>query len=129
MPDLAHWFGNDLTVAASGDLLTVDEPARSEQRLVRRLLTPPGSYIWHPTYGAGLAQYIGRPSAAKTIEGIVRAQLKLESAVASSPAPQVTVSLLTSGVLTVTIVYWNNNTGTLRTLSFPANQSLVPPTS
>ena len=125
MSDLAHWFQNDLNVSASGDLLAVDEPTRSEQRLVRRLLTPPGSYIWHPTYGAGLAQYIGQPTAAKTIEAIVRAQLKLESAVASSPAPTVTVTSYPTGVLTVTIVYWNKNIGTSRMISFPVNQPLV----
>jgi phage baseplate assembly protein W len=122
MADLAHWLDNDLTVAASGDLLSVNEPARSEQRLVRRLLTPPGSYIWHPNYGAGLAQYIGQPTAAKTITAIVRAQLKLESAVAATPAPQVTVTAYATGVLTVTIVYWNNNTGARRTLSFNVKQ-------
>lgn len=119
MSDLALWLGNDLTVAASGDLLSVAEPTRSEQRLVRRLLTPPGSYFWHPKYGAGLAQYIGQPTAAATIQAIVRAQLKLESVVAATPAPQVTVTAYATGVLMVTIVYWNNNTGALRTLSFP----------
>src|SRR5271168_4660205 len=112
--DLAHWVGNDLTVAASGDLLSVDEPTRSEQRLVRRLLTPPGSYIWHSNYGAGLAQYIGQPNGLTVIKAVVQAQLKLESAVASSPAPQVSVTQYATGVVTVSIVYWNNNTGALR---------------
>jgi phage baseplate assembly protein W len=120
--DLAHWFGNDLTVAASGDLLSVDEPTRSEQRIVRRLLTPPGSYFLHPTYGAGLPQYIGQPTAAKTIQAIVRAQVALESAIASIPAPQISVTSYATGVMTVTIVYWNNNTGSMRTLSFNVNQ-------
>lgn len=122
MADLAQWLGNDLTVAASGDLLSVDEPTRSEQRLVRRLLTPPGSYFWHPIYGAGLARYIGQPTAAKTIQAIVRAQIALESAIAAIPAPTVTVTSYATGVMTVTIVYWNNNTGTMRTLSFNVNQ-------
>lgn len=127
--DVAHWFGNDLTVAASGDLLTVDEPTRSEQRLIRRLLTPKGAYIWHPNYGAGLAQYIGQPTAPKSIEAIVRGQLKLESSVSAVPVPQVSVTSYPTGVLIVTIVYWNKDTGTLRTLSFPVNQALVPPSS
>lgn len=116
--DLAHWYGNDLSVAASGDLLSVDEPVRSEQRLVRRLLTPPGTYIWEPTYGAGLGRYVGQPSAAKSIQAIVRAQLKLESAIAPTPVPQITVTALPTGVLTVSIIYWNTITGSSRTLSF-----------
>jgi phage baseplate assembly protein W len=121
--DLAHWLGGDLNVAASGDLLSVGEPIRSEQRLVRRLLTPPGSYIWHAKYGAGLARYIGQPTAAATITAIVRAQLKLESAVASSPAPQITVTGNPNGVLTVSITYWNNLVGAQRIVSFPVGQS------
>ena len=120
--DIAHWFGNDLTVAASGDLLPLDEPTRSEQRLVRRLLTNPGDYIWHPAYGAGLPSYIGKPRAVASIKGIVRAQLKLENAVASSPAAQIAVTQSASGVLQVAIVYWNNNTGSSRTLSFNVNR-------
>ena len=59
--DLAHWFGQDLNVAASGDLLTVDGTAKGQQRVLRRLLTNPGDYIWEPTYGAGLASKIGQP--------------------------------------------------------------------
>jgi phage baseplate assembly protein W len=121
--DLALWFGSDLSVAASGDLLSVGEPIRSEQRLVRRLLTPPGSYIWRPNYGAGLAQYIGKPTAAKAITAIVRAQLKLESAIATTPAPQITVSANTSGVLIVTIQYWNNLVGAMRQVMFPVGSS------
>jgi len=125
LADLAHWYGNDLTAAASGDLLTVGEPIRSEQRLVRRLLTPKGSYIWHKNYGGGLAELIGQPSGARKAEGIIRAQLKLESAIASQPAPQITVTSNANGVSVATIVYFNKNTGSMRTLSFPIGQSLV----
>ena len=123
--DLAHWYGNDLTVAASGDLLTVTEPIRSEQRFVRRLLTPKGSYFWHKNYGGGLAELIGQPNGTRKAEGIIRAQLRLERAIASSPAPQVTVTSGTTGVSVATIVYFNKNTGSMRTLSFPIGQSLV----
>lgn len=124
MADLAHWFGNDLNIAANGDLLSVNDPQLTEQRIVRRMLTPKGSYFWHPNYGAGLAQYIGQPASARTIQGVIRAQLKLESSVASSPLPQITVSVGSNGVTTATIVYWNNQTGSMRTVSFPVNQAL-----
>jgi phage baseplate assembly protein W len=126
MSDVAHWFGSDLNISASGDLLSVGEPSRSEQRLIRRLLTPPGTYIWHPKYGAGLGQYIGRPSAAKVIEGVIRAQLKLESAVASSPTPTIAVTVNADGVTVASIEYWNSATNAPRLLTFPINQKLVP---
>jgi phage baseplate assembly protein W len=123
--DLAHWWDSDLNVAVSGDLLSVGEPIRSEQRLVRRLLTPPGSYIWHQKYGAGLAQYIGRPTAAATITAIVRAQLKRESAVASTPAPKIAVTANANGVLIVSIQYWNNLVGAPRVVAFPVGNSAI----
>lgn len=122
MLDLAHWFGNDLSVGATGDLLAVDEPERSEQRIVRRLLTNPGDYIWHLDYGAGLAGYIGKPAAAETISAIVRAQIGREASVAKTPDPQITVTPYATGVMTVSIVYWNNATGTKRELSFDVNR-------
>ena len=73
-------------------------------------------------YGAGLAGYIGKPAAAKTIEAIVRSQLTLESAVAARPTPAVTVTSYATGVMAVTISYFNTNIGAMRTLSFNVNQ-------
>ena len=46
MPDLAHQFGADLVAGATGDLAVVDGPALGRQRVLRRLLTNPGDYIW-----------------------------------------------------------------------------------
>lgn len=122
MADLAHWFGNDLTVAANGDLLTVNEPFFSEQRIVRRLLTNPGDYIWHNDYGAGLALYIGQPAAALTIKSVVATQIALEASVAQQPVPIIQVIDSLTGVFTVTINYFNNNINGMRTLSFSISQ-------
>jgi len=121
MADLAQWFGNDLNVAASGDLLTVSGVIESEQQIVRRLLTPPGSYIWEPTYGVGLGQYIGRPNSTRAITAAIRAQLLQESSVARNPAPQVSVTTDTNGVTTATVSYWNTLSNAPSVLSFPIN--------
>src|SRR5690348_1929766 len=107
MADLAHWHGNDLNVAASGDLLAVSGVVESEQQIMRRLLTPPGAYIWHPTYGVGLGQYVGKPNSTRSITAVIRAQLLQESSVAKSPAPQVAVSTDANGVTAATVSYWN----------------------
>ena len=61
MPDLAHEFGADLQAGPTGDLALADGAALGRQRVLRRLLTNPGDYIWHPTYGAGLARFVGHP--------------------------------------------------------------------
>ena len=122
--DLAHWFGQDLNVAASGDLLTVDGTAKGQQRVLRRLLTNPGDYIWEPTYGAGLASKIGQPFDASACEAIIRAQIFLEPVVARSPAPVISVSQITGG-LYVQIQYADSDTGQIVPLSF----QVTPPSS
>ena len=116
--DLAHWFGQDLNVAASGDLLTVDGVAKGTQRILRRLLTNPGDYIWHPDYGAGLASKIGQPFDAEACEALIKAQIYLEASVARSPQPVITVTEITNG-LSVSIQYTDNDTGQVVALSFP----------
>jgi phage baseplate assembly protein W len=59
--DCYHYFGNDLSVASNGDILLTDGITLSQQRILRRLLTNPGDYIWELTYGAGLPQFVGQP--------------------------------------------------------------------
>jgi hypothetical protein len=122
--DLAHWFGQDLNVSASGDLLTVDGTAKGQQRILRRLLTNPGDYIWEPTYGAGLASKIGQPFDADACEAIIRSQLFLEPVVSRTPAPVISVTQITNG-LYVQIQYTDSDTGQIVPLSF----SVTPPSS
>jgi hypothetical protein len=81
--DLYQWWAGDLTVTVSGDLMGVTGLTRSQQRIVRRLCTNPGSYIAQPTYGGGLGQFIGTTSDPDEIVAVVRAQMLLEDSVAS----------------------------------------------
>jgi hypothetical protein len=122
--DLAHWYGNDLNVSAGGDLLTVDGIDKNKQRLLRRLLTNPGDYIWEPDYGAGLAAKIGQLFSAAACEAIIKAQIFLESFVARDPAPSISVTKLTNG-LSVQIQYYDNSVGQNVPLSF----TITPPGS
>lgn len=85
-------YKDDLVLQANGDFLLVDGSEKTKQRIIRRLLTNPGSYIWHPDYGAGLGQYIGKllsPSEFAEIQGVCVAQILKEEAVAKTPAPKV----------------------------------------
>lgn len=91
LADLDHYFGDDLSVAG-GDFATVSGTVRGKQRVLRRLLTNPGGYLFHPDYGAGLPAYIGLPLDAKKLSALIRSQLALEEAVAQLPAPLITVS-------------------------------------
>lgn len=89
--DLAHFWGNDLSVSPSGDLQLVSGLQRSQQRILRRLLTPKNGYIGQPTYGGGLPQFIGTTTDPAEIAAVTQSQMLLEDSVAQTPAPVVTV--------------------------------------
>ena len=118
MPDLSHLYGGDLSVAAGGDLATVDGAALGQQRVLRRLLTNPGDYLWNPGYGAGLGQFVGKPANAARIRSVVRSQIFQEAAVARTPAPTIDVAVAPDGAVTVAIAYADAATGATQTLTF-----------
>ena len=91
MFDINHTFGGDLAVDVSGDLATASGSALGQQRVLRRLLTNAGDYIWQLTYGAGLPSMIGMPADAAAIAGLVRSQIFLEGAVGQTPTPVIDV--------------------------------------
>jgi hypothetical protein len=118
MVDLALQFGGDLAVGPTGDLALADTTLLTQQRVLRRLLTNPGDYIWQLSYGAGLGQFVGQPAAPAAISGVARAQLLQEAAVASSPPPAVTAVAGSDGTVTATVTYADAATGQASTLSF-----------
>jgi hypothetical protein len=118
MADLALQFGGDLSLAPTGDLAVTDGPALTEQRILRRLLTNAGDYIWQLSYGAGLGQFVGRPGVATAISGVARAQILLEAAVAATPAPVITTAAANDGTVTLTLRYADAATGQTNLLSF-----------
>jgi phage baseplate assembly protein W len=118
--DLYHYFGNDLQPGNTGDLLPIDGTVRGQQRILRRLLTNPGDYLWQPDYGAGLPAYIGQAVDTGKIVALIRSQIALEACVAPLPLPEITVAQLsteTSG-FTVNIRYNDAQTKTPQILSF-----------
>jgi hypothetical protein len=117
LADLAHYFGQDLNAAASGDLLTVTGVARGTQRVLRRLLTNKGAYIWEAAYGGSLGAMIGQPFDAEAAEAVVKAQIFLEAAVARTPQPVISVIEIPNGLF-ISIAYTDSDTGTIVPLSF-----------
>ncbi len=119
MPDLYHQFGSDLVLSASGDLLTADAVTLGTQRVLRRLCTNRGDYIWQLPYGGGLPAMIGTPANAKRIVAVIVAQLRLEAAVAPTPAPTVALTVGTDGTVTAAITYADATTGQTQILTVP----------
>ena len=118
MADGAHFFGGDLQVSASGDVSLADGVDLGQQRVLRRLLTNAGDYIWNLTYGAGLAVFVGQPAAAMQIRAVVRSQIFKEAAVATSPEPMIDVTSDTGGTVYVHVRYLDAQTNTTQILNF-----------
>lgn len=117
MADIAHYFSGDLGLGATGGLQVADASLQSQQRILRRLLTNPGDYIWEPEYGAGLPRYIGQKLDLTAITALIRAQMYLEESVQQQPEPQIEVTAIVNGVY-VRIVYVEAQSGRTETLSF-----------
>ena len=127
MADISCWFGNDISLSASGDLQQIDGLDRGRQRILRRLLTNsnddglPADYIWHPTYGCGCPRRIGENRDINAINAAIRSQIMSEASVARSPLPKIIVNPIQDGVY-VSVVYIDQETGLQAILSFNINQ-------
>ena len=117
MSDLHLDWAGDLASSETGDLVTVEQPALGTERVLRRLLTNPGAYVWHPTYGAGLARFVGQPIDVAGVQALIRSQMLLEPAVAADPEPVVTVQADVAGTLFVQVRYADAETATAQTVN------------
>ena len=118
MPDLFQQYGGDLALGPGGDLASVAATQLGQQRVLRRLLTNPGDYLWNPGYGAGLAQFVGQPASTARIRSVIRSQIFQESAVAQTPAPTIDVTADSAGHVAVQILYADSTSGQTQVLSF-----------
>ena len=113
LSDLAHWFGSDIQPSSAGDLSTVSGTIRGEQRVLRRLLTNPGDYLFEPNYGAGLPQYIGKQLDIAKLQALCVSQMLLEDTVAKSPAPVVKIKQAPNDFTSISVQINYNDQPTL----------------
>lgn len=121
MADEFHWWGQDTQFSASGGSAVASGVTELNQRIIRALLTPPGTYIWHPTYGAGLGRFVGRALSVEEyaeIKSLINAALAIEPDVQKQPPPTITYQADATGLLSAAINYIYAPTGVPQTLSF-----------
>lgn len=121
MPDLFHQWGSDLAIGPTGDLALADGSLLGQQRVLRRLLTNQGDYIWQLAYGAGLPQLVGQPASEARIGAAIRAQIFKETRVARVPEPVIDVRIAPDGAagsVYVHVRYVDAPTGQTQILSF-----------
>lgn len=119
MADIAHVIGCDLMTNSTGDLTLVEASLGTQQRLLRRLITNRGDYIWQLPYGGGLAAMVGTTISAQQAAALIRKQIGLEAAVAPLPEPKVIIQSDQSTNVFATVSYQDAQTGTLQTLTVP----------
>jgi hypothetical protein len=122
LSDLTHYIGGDLSPSATGDLQTATNTLRGQQRVLRRLLTNPGDYIFHPDYGAGLPAHVGRVTDIHQMTALVRGQVLKEDAVSKTPPPLIKVKSLVGGGVAVSIRYTDAASGQPVVLNFNVGQ-------
>ena len=115
--DIAHVIGADLSIGSTGDLGVASDSAAVQQRVLRRLVTNLGDYIWQLSYGGGLPSHVGATLDVVALQTAVRQQLLLETAVARVPVPTVSVSAGLDGSAIMTIRYGDAASGTTQTLT------------
>jgi hypothetical protein len=121
MKDLNHYVGDDLSLSPTGSLSPVEGIERGKQRILRRLITNPGDYLFHTDYGAGLGRYVGALTNIPEIIALIRGQILLEGCVSKKPAPIISVSS-SNETLSVNISYTDAPLGESVTLSFEVNR-------
>lgn len=118
MQDATLPWNMDLLASATGDIALASGTTLGQQRVLRRLLTNPGDYIWHPTYGAGLGQLVGAPSDRLSVQAAIRSQLFKENAVARIPEPVIDVQGAADGSVYVHLRYVDFTSGATQILAF-----------
>ena len=121
LSDLSHLIGGDLSASSVGDAAAVSATERGQQRVIRRLLTNPGAYVFHPEYGAGLPQWVGRTADLPALRALIRSQMLLEPAVARSPEPVIDVQPIANtagGGFSVRLTYTDSPSGETVVTSF-----------
>ncbi len=122
MYDIYLEWGTDLSVGSNGDLALVNGSTQTNQRVMRRLLTNPGDYIWNLAYGAGLGSFVGSTADLLDIEAVIRNQISLEAAVPSTPAPNVMVqTIAVGGYVVADITYSDPSSDSSVNLNFVLN--------
>lgn len=122
--DAYQYFGNDIQVSNTGDVLLATGITLSQQRILRRLLTTPGTYLWDLNYGAGVGAFVGVPLSTDVfnkIVGLITTQMLLETSVAKTPAPVITLTA-NQTLLFCEVQYTDASNQSLEVLSFSVGQ-------
>jgi hypothetical protein len=119
--DIQQLFGNDISLDGTGNLSVSSGSEQAKEAIVRRLLTNPGDYIWHPDYGAGIGRFVGENLSTANYDEIrstIVSQILLEETVAKNPVPQISFKALPGNILQASVVYYDAIDNVPKSISF-----------
>ncbi|OAG74028.1 phage tail protein [Gluconobacter japonicus] len=117
MNSIGHFYGGDLLLE-NGGLSVVSGSEEVRQRILRRLLTNSGDYIWQLDYGVGLQGMIGDVVVPSAMQAAIRTQVQKDTGVDPYSPVEVDVSSDPNGVCQCKISYVDADTGQPQTLDF-----------
>lgn len=118
---ISHWYGYDINLTPAQTIAIASGLDNVSQRILRRILTAKGSYIWHLDYGIGAGKYVGpalSPALLAKIKADFRGQILSDAEVGKNPPPSIVFDTSNPNLVGVTIQYTYAPTGQLQTLSF-----------
>lgn len=107
--DVHHIIGDDILLDKSNDLAFVFDTDETNQRIMRRLFTNKGTYIWNAKWGASIPWRVGDTLSAEVYREIVneiRAAVLEDGNVAKDPLPEITIEQSSNGLICY-IRYYN----------------------
>lgn len=99
--EISQVFGFDLQVDQKGGLALVDGIEETNQRVIRRLLSPENSYIWHIGYGAGIPEDVGKPMSEallRKIKSVITTNIMKEETVSKTFSPVIRFGIIPNGI-------------------------------
>jgi phage baseplate assembly protein W len=99
--EISQVFGFDFTLNEKGGLALVGGIEETNQRIIRRLLTPENAYIWHIGYGAGVPQFVGdarSEALMRKIKSLIVSNIMKEETVSKTFAPVIDFGIIQGGI-------------------------------
>lgn len=114
-------YGGDILLTPARSIAVATGVDGVNQRILRRVISAAGNYLWHPKEGVGAGKDVGAVPNQQTLSRIkarINGAVLYDDDVAKSPAPMITFDTKIANLLSVTIKYTYAPTGQLQTLSF-----------
>ena len=118
--DVYHEIGDDIQLDSTNDLQLVFDTNETNQRIMRRLFTNKGTYIWNAAFGASIPWKLGETLSVEAYRDVINqvtAAVLEDDEVAKDPPPEISIKTTTNGLICY-IRYYNLSSEEHDTITF-----------